>query len=143
MAKAIPDEYTNVLDGNGQAKADGRVINAGLRNSRLSMATASESVTTSDTISLGYLHAGDCLRAVEITASTNMAAASVAIGKAGSPAFFLPAAALPNATSQRRKVARASGGFAPLEKETEVIVTISGATIPAGDLTFDLEFTRR
>lgn len=143
MAKAIPDELSGVLDGDGQSMGSGIVRNAGIRSARSSWSTAEHSTTTADTLSLGHFHAGDCIRGFDIIASTDMSTASIAIGTADDPDMFSAAAALPAATRQYRRVAKSAAGFAPLEDRAELIVTISGVAIPAGDLIIDTEFTRR
>lgn len=143
MAKSFPQEYEGVLEGTERNKADGRIINAGVRSSRATFDTSAVAATTSDTLSLGMIKRGDAIKAFDIVASTNMSAASIAIGTADDPDKFLAAAALPNAAAARRMVAAAAAGYAPQEAEEEVIVTISGATIPSGDLTIYTEFTRR
>jgi len=143
MAKAIPDELSGVLDGDGQSMGSGIVRNAGIRSARSSWDTSEHGTTITDTLSLGHFHAGDCIRGFDISASTDMSAASIAIGTADDPDMFTAAAALPNATRQYRRVAKAAAGFAPLEGRVELIATISGATIPNGDLIIDTEFTRR
>ena len=120
MAKAIPDELSGVLDGDGQSMGSGIVRNAGIRSARSSWDTSEHGTTLTDT-----------------------SAASIAIGTADDPDMFTAAAALPNATRQYRRVAKAAAGFAPLEGRVELIATISGATIPNGDLIIDTEFTRR
>lgn len=143
MAKSYAIELQDVEEGTGRNKADGRIRNAGVRSSRSTFNATTTPTTTGDTLSLGTFKKGDCIKAFGIVASTNMAAASIAIGTAADPDKFLAAAALPNATNARRMVAAAAAGYDPLETDDELIVTISGATIPNGDLTIYTEFTRR
>lgn len=142
--KVIPNELKGVVDGDQLGKASGITRNAGVRRSRCTIDTAAESTLVTDTISLGKFAAGDAIRAFEITATANMAAASIAIGTATDPDKFLAAAALPGAgASQRRVVLPTSAGFAPLVEQEELIVTISGATIPNGLLVIDTEHSKR
>lgn len=143
MAKSYAIELQDVEEGTGRNKADGRIRNAGVRSSRSTFNANTTPTTTGDTLSLGTFKKGDAIKAFGIVASTNMAAASIAIGTAADPDKFLAAAALPNATNARRMVAAAAAGYDPLETDDELIVTISGATIPNGDLTIYTEFTRR
>ena len=144
MPKGFPTELSGVLDGQQQGLADGAMHDSAVRTKRCTFNTATTSSTTSDTLSLGKYRAGDRIKAFEIdTNGVNMSAASIAIGIAGTPAMFLAAAALPNATSARRVVRPGAAGYAPLEAEVELIVTISGATIPGGLLLIETEFTHR
>ncbi len=143
MAKAIPNELKNVVDGTLQDKASGILRDAGIRNDRNTFNTTTEATTSSDTLSLGYARAGQRTLAFEIEASTNMSAASIAIGTAGDPDKYLAAAALPNATTARRKVLAAAAGFDAIEAEEEIIVTISAATIPNGTLVIERQYTKR
>lgn len=143
MAKKIPAELTNVVDGTLQDKASGILRDAGLRIDRNTFSTAS-GATTSDTFSLGTARAGQRTRAFDIdTNGTNMSAASIAIGTAGDPDKYLAAAALPNATSARRRVLAAAAGYDAIEEAEEIIVTISGATIASGTLVIEREYTQR
>ncbi|MEC8180165.1 MAG: hypothetical protein VX072_10895 [Pseudomonadota bacterium] len=143
MAKAIPNELKNVIDGTMQDKASGILRSAGIRNDRNTFNTAAEATTTGDTLSLGTARAGQRTMAFEIEASSNMSAASIAIGTAADPDKYLAAAALPNATVARRKVLAASAGFDAITEEEELIVTISGATIPDGTLVIERQYTQR
>lgn len=143
MAKAIPNELKGVVDGDQLGKASGIIRNAGIRRDRNTFDTSAESTTTGDTLSLGTLAAGCSPKAFEITASTNMSAASIAIGVAGDTDKYLAAAALPNATSARRVVLPGAEGFTPSTEDEELIVTISGATIPNGLLVIDHEYSKR
>ena len=144
MAKAIPNELKGVVDGDQLGKGSGIIRNAGVRRSRSTFDATAEATTTSDTLSLGMRKAGDAVRAFEITATTNMSAASVAIGTADDPDKYLAAAALPAAgASQRRVVLPSAAGYDPLTEAEELIVTISGATIPNGLLVIDTEHSMR
>lgn len=144
MAKGYPNELLDVLEGTERNKADGRVRNAALRIDRNTLNTTSLGTTTSDTLSLGYAKAGQRTMAFDIDANgVNMSAASIAIGTAADPDKYLAAAALPNATSARRRVVASAAGYDPIDADEELIVTISGATIPNGTLTIDREFTQR
>ena len=143
MAKAIPNELKNVMDGTLQDKASGILRCAGIRNDRNTFNTAAEATTTNDTLSLGKARAGQRTKAFEIEASNNMSAASIAIGTAADPDKYLAAAALPNAATARRKVLAAAAGFDAITEEEEIIVTISGAAIPDGTLVIEREYTQR
>lgn len=145
MAKSYPAELANVYDGTANKMGRGDVRETIRLSSRNTFNTATQPATTGDTLSLGKLKKGDVPRAFEISASVNMSAASIAIGTAAVPTKYLAAATLPNATHARRVVLPAAAGFtdgATVEGE-ELIVTISGATIPAGLLVIDTEFVRR
>lgn len=144
MAKGLPTELSGVLDGLQQSLADGALHDAAIRTKRCTFNATTLSTTTNDTLSLGKYRAGDRIKAFEIdTNGVNMSAASIAIGTAAAPDMFLAAAALPNATSARRVVRPGAAGYAPLEEEIEMIITISGATIPNGLLKVETEFTHR
>lgn len=143
MAKKIPAELSGVVDGDELGKGSGIVRTAGIRRNRSTFTNAGNIAAIADTLSLGKVHAGDAVRAFEITATTNMSAASIAIGTADDPDKFLAAAALPNATSGRRIVLPTAAGYDPQTEAEEVIATVSGAAIPAGSLLIDTEFSRR
>lgn len=142
--KVTPNELKGVVDGDMAGKASGITRNAGIRRTRCTIDAATESTTTADTITLGKFAAGDAIRAFEITATTNMAAASISIGTATDPTRFAAAAALPGAgVSQRRVVLPDATGYDPLTEAEELIVTISGAAIPDGKLIIDTEHSKR
>lgn len=143
MAKAIPNELKGVMDGSMQDKASGILRSAGIRNDRNTFNATVEATTTGDTLSLGKARAGQRTMAFEIEASTNMSAASIAIGTADDPDKYLAAAPLPNAATTRRKVLAAAAGFDAITAEEEIIVTISGATIPNGMLVIERQYTQR
>jgi hypothetical protein len=143
MAEVVPTELAGVVNGDEQSKASGIVYNAGIRRRRTTFTSAGNIGTTSDTLRLGRAKAGDAVRGFALTATTNMSAASLAIGTADDPDQYLAAAALPNATTARRIVLPTAEGFAPLTEDEEVIGTISGASIPAGSLLVYTEFSRR
>lgn len=143
MAKAIPNELKGVVDGDQLGKASGIIRSAGIRRDRNTFNATSEATTTSDTLSLGTLRAGCSPKAFEITATTDMSAASIAIGTADDPDKYLAAASLPNATSARRVVLPSAEGFTPSTEDEELIVTISAATIPNGLLVIDHEYSQR
>lgn len=143
MAKSYPTELTNVYDGTEQGLGDGRVRETNVVSVRNHFDTSAIATTTSDTLSLGKIREGDCIKAFEFLASTNMSAASVAIGIAGDTDKYLAATALPNATHARHLVTAGAAGFDPADAGEELIATISGATIPNGDLVIYTEMTRR
>lgn len=144
MAEIIPTELSGVIDGDGLGKASGIVFNAGIRRRRCTATSAGNVAAIGDIIRLGRAKSGDALRAFEITATTNMAAASISIGTADDPDKYVAAAALPAAgATQRRIVLPTAAGFAPLTEEEEIIATVSGAAIPAGSLLIDTEYSRR
>jgi len=143
MAEVVPTELTGVVNGDEQGKASGIIHNAGIRRRRNTFTSAGNIAASADTLRLGRAKAGDAIRAFEITATSNMSAASISIGTADDPDKYLAAASLPNATSGRRIVLPTAAGYAPLTEDEEVIATVSVAAIPAGSLLIDTEFSRR
>lgn len=143
MAKRIPAELSGVVDGDKSAKASGILRECGIRRDRNTFTSAGNIAAVSDTLSLGQKKAGNAVRAFEITATANMAAASIAIGTPDDPDKYLAAGALPNATTARRVVLPTAAGYDPLTEDEEIIATVSGAAIPAGSLIIDTEYSRR
>lgn len=142
MAKAIPNELKGLQEA-VPTPASGIDRNAAIRSFRSTFDTSAEGTTVSDTLSLGTFREGGRVRAFDIACSTNMSAASIAIGTASDPDKYVAAAALPNASSQRRVVLPDAAGKDALAEGEELICTISGATIPAGLLTVDAEVAQR
>lgn len=142
MAQTVSQEVAG-LDLTIPTPASGINRNAAIRSYRNTFDTSSVASTTSDTLSLGVIPEGCRVRAFDIAASVNMSAASIAIGTAADPDKYLAAGALPNATSARRQVLPSAAGYDALTAEEELIVTISGATIPDGLLCIDVEAAKR
>lgn len=142
MASTSPDELTG-LDNTIPSQASGISRNAKIRSFRSSWNIANTPSTTGDTLKLGRFKEGGRIRAFDIACSTNMSAASIAIGTAADPDKYLAAAALPNATGARRIVLPNAAGFEALTEAEDLIVTISGATIPNGLLVIDAEVAQR
>lgn len=142
MAKTVAQEVAG-LSANVPLAASGMNRNAAIRSFRSTFDTSSAPSTVSDTLSLGTFREGGRIRAFDISASVDMSAASIAIGTAADPDKYLPAGALPNATSQRRVVLPNAAGIEALADSEELIVTISGATIPSGLLMIDAEVAQR
>lgn len=143
MAVKIPTELAGVVDGDKLGKASGIIFNAGIRRRRCTFTSAGNIAAVADTLTLGKAKSGDAIRAFEITATSNMAAASIAIGTATDPDKYLAAGTLPNATSGRRIVLPTAAGYDALEEAEDIIATVSGAAIPAGSLIIDTEYSRR
>lgn len=144
MTKAIPNELKGVMDGDGQSLAPGTVRRASVRTFRSSFDTAEEDTTTSDTLSLGDdYREGDRVIGFIIASSTNMSAASLAIGDGTTADKFKAAGTLPNATTVFVPVKAATLDDDALTEPTELIGTISGATIPDGILVIETLVSHR
>lgn len=134
MAKKYSAEMTGVLDGNTQDMANG-AINAGrLHSDRHTFVSTGANYTTSDTLSLGYRKPGDFLVGFIISSSADLSAASLAIGVSGTAAKYKAAATLPNASSVFVPCVSTALDDDVMQARTEIIGTISGATIAAGTL---------
>jgi hypothetical protein len=144
MAKTYPTELADVHDGTEQKLASGTKREAHQLSDRNHFDCSTVASETTDTLSLGFIHEGDVVKSFDIISDTNMSAASIAIGTASDPDKYLAAATLPNAGVATRFVPHAADGFenTPTERE-ELIVTISGAEIPTGDLVIYTNYTRR
>lgn len=134
MAEYVPAELQNVNSGNEQSLGNSNVTAFKFRGGRFTVVSDGTTPAIGDTIDLGYRRAGDLPIGVILASSANMAAASLAIGVAGTPAKYKAAASLPNATSVFVPFVSTALDNDPLAAREKMIATVSVAAIPAGTL---------
>lgn len=149
MAQGFSAEVVGVLDGtlNPPAKFDGRLVGAKLRASRavLDLAAATTKTTNGDTNLLFRFPAGCRPVALLINATVDLgAAATIAVGIAGTAAKYKAAAVFRNADTPTLVMLAAAAAAAPLAAFEDVIMTIATANLPGvGVVTIDGIYSAR
>lgn len=141
MATGYSLEATGVLDGTvlPASKFDGRVVGARLRRRRATLDLSKCAINSGDTNILLRIPAGEAFVAGVLTSSVDLgAAATIAIGKAGTPGKYFAAALFRTPNVPLLFGLAAAIAAAPLAAYEDVIVTIAVAALPnAGTVVID------
>ncbi len=105
------------------------------------MATAGTTPQSGDLVYLGRLPVGAYFSSVGLTTDTSLAAATVSVGSATSPAKYKPAAVFTTTDTPTSFAPTAAKAQAALTAYEEVYATIGAAALPStGKLVFEIRY---